>query len=299
MTEINLPTKKELEASTGAKFNGTYQGGFDLAAAQKIVDDFKDLKHRDDEPVFPDVQIVKQNDGFNVVYRDVPGKVWLPTGNAILDPVINRFGRRKRVSALGYDIYDGSISTASGCDEATYRLRQYIPTSFHPIDGWADGCYREEWLSEELMAGICFCEGDVTIAVCPNVEIYKEMVKKAHQCYVGNYQGDYSHSFLPKEFEIARAAIAELPTGWRQNKLYGTDYHEFKLLKQADSAAELFEFAKEWLESSDRTINSSCRLRSARGSNMTFSLFSLERDPENVEQTIKNWNQGEENYETC
>jgi hypothetical protein len=203
----DYPTRADLQAQ-GLKLSGTYKGPFTLEQAQAILADFQGKTHRAGEPVFTGVRIVSQDEGFNVVYEDVPVPDWLPTGNPELDKLIDLYCvSSEDKESTGCKIYRGSINTASGCDAACYRLGQKMPDSFYEVEGWSDGYYRNVWVSDDLRSVLTFCEGDVIIAVCPDDDSYVAEIRHAHRFYVIQEHGRASDfdERLPK----AIAAISD------------------------------------------------------------------------------------------
>jgi hypothetical protein len=194
---MTYPTRAELEAQ-GLKLRGTYTGPLTLEYAKGILADFQAKTFADGSPTFPNVQIVSQDTGYNVVYTEESAPEWHPTGNARLDPLINCFGNKE------IDTSDRGTTIYRGFTLSEFLNISNLESSFHEVDSWADGFYRRVWLSDELKACFSYCEGDTSIEIAADDSQYRKMIWSAHSFYCGREGKDTE---LPQALTIAAEAL--------------------------------------------------------------------------------------------
>lgn len=170
------------------------------------------------------------------VYEDVEKEPWNPTGNPDLDRTINLFCGTTRESNHGTTLYEGWFNGEWNAVE------QRIDELFQYIEGWEDGPYRVVWLSEDLLAEITYCEGDVSIDIANDAEGYKRIVEAAMQFYTIN--NDHWVE-IPDSMKITQAIVDAMPQEWKQIKLRanGTD-----IIARGFSSDILWDAAQKWFE---------------------------------------------------
>lgn len=289
-TQETYLTRAELEASTGKKYRGTYVGPFDLYDAKAILDGFQHSKHRGGQPVFPGITIVKQGDGYNVIYEDLPEEDWHPIEDpkraTLLNPFINTFGRDVREATHGGVVYDGHFQTGRGVDFDGYRVSQAIPTSFHEVGGWNEYPYRAVWLSDELMSCITFCEGDVHCYLAPDEEAYRKYVQDCHNGYVMqnvNYYRSHYYGWLPPALKIAIDAIEQLEDkSWKLSRLFDS---QGNLLATSMRPVDLAYPAYYWLEAHP-DYNDSLYLRTSGSGGQWINYRVLDKPLEEFQKGL-------------
>ena len=206
-----------------------------LAEAQTFLGYAQELIHQD-KLQFHNPCIVRLGDGYNVVYEDVEKEPWNQTGKPKIDRVSNAFCGTTRPSEHGTTLYIGSCRGEYG------TLERFLNKSFRYIEGWNDGPYRSVWLSEELLAGITYCEGDVSIDIANDAEGYKRIVEAAMQFYTIN--NDHWVE-IPDSMKITQAIVDAMPQEWKQIKLRanGTD-----IIARGFSSDVLWDVAQKWFE---------------------------------------------------
>ncbi|MBD1995378.1 hypothetical protein H6G00_01865 [Leptolyngbya sp. FACHB-541] len=160
-------------------------------------------------PKYPNIQIVRQGRGYNVVYDDVEPEPWNPTGEPRLDQTINEFCGELRLSDRGTTIYEGR------CDRGSNVFMRSLDDSFGEIGGWGDA-YRCVWLSEALNAAATYCEDDISVEVAADPQGYERIVQSAMQCYT--IEPD-SWVQIPKSLPLTQSIVDAMPQEWRQVKL--------------------------------------------------------------------------------
>lgn len=259
------PTRAELEAA-GSKLRATYVGPLTLKYAQACVAELsqKTSFYADGQPIFPGLQIVRQDDGFNVVYLDQEPQPYYPTGNPKLDRLINVYGHAAvRDTNRGTKIYRGHTVSDEG------SIDRMLDESWHDVDGWADGCYRQIWLSDDLLSAFTYCEGDTNIEVSGDLAGYKRLIASCHQFYTVEREGN---SVMPDALPIATAAIDELSNDWKKFKLI--DHTASSVIATSFSIDELWTIAEQWF--ADRPDNQGMlSLKARSGSATNFGRENL------------------------
>jgi hypothetical protein len=185
MEHTTLDALNAAHAQDGPWRTAGYAGPVSLDRAQALCDELKVKQHGTGDPIFPNMQVVRQGDGYNIAYQDLPVKPWRPTGNPIFDDLIERFGREMRVNERGNTLYDGHTLGDA------YKIEQLIaPHGFFEQAAWRDGYYRSVWTHPTLFSVITFCEGDLDIVICPDEEHYSDETGNAATFYRAGYIGE-------------------------------------------------------------------------------------------------------------
>ena len=57
------------------------------------------------------------------------------------------------------------------------------PNGFNEVEEWCEYPYRVVWKSDESMATITYCEGDITVMQCLTRYIYNKEIEDANKFY--------------------------------------------------------------------------------------------------------------------
>lgn len=233
-TQVIYPALEELEAQ-GKKLVGIFVNAYSLPDAQNLLSYAKRLIHQG-KPQFHNPLIVRVGDEYKVFHEEIEQEPWNPTGKPDLDRTINFFCSTTRSSDHETKIYDGR------CSGEWKSVDVHLHESFKYIEGWEDASYRAVWLSEELMAAVTYCEGDVTVEVADDAEGYEQIVRTARQ----SYMIDKDHwVVILDSLPVTQAIIDLMSQEWKQTKLKA--YNE-GVIARGNSSDQLWEVARSWLE---------------------------------------------------
>jgi hypothetical protein len=170
----DLPTKEELEEKLGVPLCGAYQGPLTYKYA---IGCFYDLKNKINEvtgkPTFPGIQIVAQDNGFNVVYVDDEEKAELsedPLERLIQSSCTQKLNERDRTYYEGY------------CPLSIEKIGEQLPKEFHQQNEWRSA-YVSTWFSENHLTIIGWSENTLSVSKYKSAEAYQAGTREIRAFY--------------------------------------------------------------------------------------------------------------------
>lgn len=61
-----------------------------------------------------------------------------------------------------------------------------VPDHFWMVSEWCYDTFRVVWISKKHLSIFIYCEGDLVLEICENMEVFNENIKKAAEFYKGH-----------------------------------------------------------------------------------------------------------------
>ena len=58
-----------------------------------------------------------------------------------------------------------------------------VPDHFWMVSEWCYDTFRVVWISKKHLSIFTYCEGDLVLEICENMEVFNENIKKAAEFY--------------------------------------------------------------------------------------------------------------------